>query len=83
MDVHSTMHRAEDAPESPAEYAVDTANGNRVGVVQERFEGSVYLRPPGGGAGWATSPEALRPPTPAELARVRVLDTPVEGRRRP
>ncbi|GAA4072302.1 MULTISPECIES: hypothetical protein [Streptomyces] len=83
MDVESTMHRAEDAPESTAEYAVDTANDNRIGVVQERFEGSVYLRPPGGGVEWTTPPGAMRPLSPVELARVRVLDTPVEARRCP
>ncbi|MCT9089459.1 hypothetical protein N4G70_11315 [Streptomyces sp. ASQP_92] len=64
-----------------AEYAVDTANGNRIGVVQDRFEGSVYLRPPGGGVEWATPPEALRSPSAAELVQARVFDTPVEARR--
>ncbi|MER0447871.1 hypothetical protein ABR738_25515 [Streptomyces sp. Edi4] len=81
MDVDSTMHRAEDATESTAEYAVDTANDNRIGVVQERFEGSVYLRPPGGGVEWTTRPEALRHPSATELVQAHVLDTPVQGRR--
>ncbi|WP_369383989.1 hypothetical protein [Streptomyces sp. cg36] len=62
------------------EYVVDTANGDRVGVVEERYEGSVYLRPPGGGTQWATAPQSLRRPTRHELMRARVLDTPVRGR---
>lgn len=61
-------------------YAVDTATG-KVGVIQERYAGSVYLRPPGGGTEWAVPPERLRHLTREEEARVRVLDTPVGGRR--
>ncbi|WHM37443.1 hypothetical protein [Streptomyces sp. BPTC-684] len=63
------------------EYVVDTANGNRVGVVEERYEASVFLRPPGGGTQWATAPEFLRHLTREELAQARVLDTPVGGGR--
>ncbi|MEU1072017.1 MULTISPECIES: hypothetical protein [unclassified Streptomyces] len=59
------------------EYAVDTANNDRIGVVEGRFEGSVYLRPPGGGTQWATAPDALRPARLEELVRARVLNTPV------
>ncbi|MFE9411908.1 hypothetical protein ACFYN0_24435 [Streptomyces sp. NPDC006704] len=81
MDVDSTSDRAEEFAERAAEYAVDTANGDRIGVVQERFEGSVYLRPPGGGVEWTTRPEALRHPSATELVQARVLDTPVQGRR--
>ncbi|GGP95793.1 hypothetical protein [Streptomyces melanogenes] len=66
--------------DSSPEYVVDTASG-RGGVVEERYEGSVYLRPPGGGTQWATAPECLRRPTREELARARVLDTPVGGGR--
>ncbi|MEV6547536.1 hypothetical protein AB0M57_02360 [Streptomyces sp. NPDC051597] len=65
--------------ERPATYMADTANDDRIGVVQHRYEGSVYLRPPGGGTEWATSPTALRPLTPTELHRARVLDTPIGG----
>ncbi|MFG2717274.1 hypothetical protein ACGFW5_03060 [Streptomyces sp. NPDC048416] len=82
MDVDSTIDRTEEFAEGTAEYAVDTANGDRIGVVQARFEGSVYLRPPGGGAEWTTAPEALRHPSAAELVQARVFDTPIEGRRR-
>ncbi|MFE9117106.1 hypothetical protein [Streptomyces sp. NPDC007172] len=82
MDVDSTGHRADGFAEGTAEYAVDTANDNKIGVVQDRFEGSVYLRPPGGGVEWTTPPEALRHLSAAELAQAHVLDTPVEGRRR-
>ncbi|MET9363422.1 hypothetical protein ABZX93_21245 [Streptomyces sp. NPDC006632] len=78
----STIDRADGFAEGTAEYAVDTANGNKVGVVQDRFEGSVYLRPPGGGVEWTTPPEALRHLSAAELAQTRVFDTPVEGRPR-
>ncbi|MFD7014052.1 hypothetical protein [Streptomyces sp. NPDC059928] len=80
MDVESTIHRAEVFTERTVEYAVDTANDDRIGVVLERFEGSAYLRPPDGGVEWATPPEALRHPSAAELVRARVFDTPVEGR---
>lgn len=62
------------------EYVADTANDDRIGVVQWRDAGSVYLRPPGGGTEWATEPEALRRLTDGELAQARVLDTPVGGR---
>lgn len=74
--------RTEVFTEGTAEYVVDTANGNKIGAVQERFEGSVYLRPPGGGVEWTTPPEALRHLSAAELTQARVCDTPVEGRRR-
>ncbi|MFE9405532.1 hypothetical protein ACFYNY_27960 [Streptomyces sp. NPDC006530] len=77
MDVDCPIDRADEFAEVAAEYAVDTANGNRIGVVQDRFDGSVYLRPPGGGVEWATPPEALRSPSVAELAQARVFDTPV------
>ncbi|GGP51607.1 hypothetical protein ACFH04_01105 [Streptomyces noboritoensis] len=63
------------------QYVVDTANDNKIGVVQWRYAGSVYLRPPGGGTEWATAPEALRHLTPEEMARARVFDTPIGGRR--
>ncbi|WP_331446000.1 hypothetical protein [Streptomyces xanthochromogenes] len=66
--------------EEAVEYAVDTANGDRIGVVQERFAGSVYLRPPGGGVEWATRPEALRPLSAVELGRAQVLNSPVKRR---
>lgn len=59
------------------EYAVETANNDRIGVVEGRCEGSVFLRPPGGGAQWATAPAALRPARPEELVRARVLSIPV------
>ncbi|OAR25689.1 hypothetical protein A8W25_09025 [Streptomyces sp. ERV7] len=59
------------------EYVADTANGDRIGIVRQRYEGSVYLCPPGGGTEWATAPEALRHLSPEELVRVRVFETPV------
>lgn len=64
------------------EYAVDTENGDKIGVVQDRNAGSVYLRPPGGGVEWATPPEALRHPTAQELRQAHILDTPIGERRR-
>lgn len=62
-------------------YAVDTENGNKVGVIQRRYAGSVYLRPPGGGTEWATPPKALRHPTADELRQANILDTPIGGQR--
>lgn len=59
------------------EYVADTANGDRIGVVQQRHEGSVYLCPPGGGTEWATAPETLLHLSREELARVHVYETPV------
>ncbi|GAA2470707.1 hypothetical protein GCM10010388_74120 [Streptomyces mauvecolor] len=64
------------------EYAVDTANADKIGVVQDRYAGSVYLRPPGGGVEWATPPEALRHLTDDELRQAHILDTPIGGQRR-
>ncbi|WP_251066107.1 hypothetical protein [Streptomyces sp. ISL-36] len=45
--------------------------------MDRRYEGSVYLRPPGGGREWAVPPEELREPTPEEFDQARVLTTPV------
>jgi hypothetical protein len=59
------------------EYAVDTANDDKIGVVQERYAGSVYLRPPGGGTEWATAPESLRHLTDDELRQASLFETPV------
>lgn len=59
----------------PTRYAVDS--DGRIGRVQERYAGSVYLRPPGGGREWAVAPESLRRPTNEEMAQVRVFTTPV------
>lgn len=56
-------------------YAVD-AEG-RIGRVVDRYEGSVYLRPPGGGREWSSPPEALRAPTQAEMRRIQVFTSPV------
>ncbi|WP_369384177.1 hypothetical protein [Streptomyces sp. cg36] len=64
---------------SSPEYVVDTANGDRLGVVEERYEGSVYLRPPGGGAPWATSPDALRCLTRHEMMTARGTEHPGAG----
>ncbi|WP_432085654.1 MULTISPECIES: hypothetical protein [unclassified Streptomyces] len=59
-------------------YAVDTGSSPpRLGRVTRRYEGSVYLHPPGGGAEWAASPEKVRRPTEAEWARIRLVTTPV------
>ncbi|MFJ4869006.1 hypothetical protein [Streptomyces sp. NPDC088757] len=59
-------------------YAVDTSDGAfRFGRVTRCHEGSVFLRPPGGGAEWAASPEKVRRPTDDEWARIRVVTTPV------
>ncbi|AVH95884.1 MULTISPECIES: hypothetical protein [Streptomyces] len=59
-------------------YVVDTSGGTlRFGRVTRRCEGSVFLRPPGGGAEWAASPERVRRPTDAEWAQIRVVTTPV------
>lgn len=61
-------------------YAVDTSsNPPRLGWVVHRYEGSVYLRPVGGGTEWATAPDNLRPPTEEERQRIQVLTTPVEA----
>ncbi|MBT2442222.1 hypothetical protein J7E93_19355 [Streptomyces sp. ISL-36] len=40
-------------------------------------DGTVYLRPLGGGAEWAASPGNLRPPTEDEWSSVRILTNPV------
>ncbi|MFC8271441.1 hypothetical protein ACFUJR_02625 [Streptomyces sp. NPDC057271] len=56
-------------------YAVDR-NGT-LGRVDRRYEGSVYLRPPGGGREWAVPPGELREPTPEELVQARLFATPV------
>lgn len=61
----------------PTRYAVD--DQGRIGRVQERYAGSVYLRPPGGGKEWAVAPESLRAPTADEIETIRVLTTPVQG----
>ncbi|MFE2561022.1 hypothetical protein ACFXGT_34420 [Streptomyces sp. NPDC059352] len=59
-------------------YVADIANGTtRLGRVSRSQAGSVYLRPPGGGAEWAASPEDLRAPTEGEWSSIRVLTTPV------
>ncbi|MER7909838.1 hypothetical protein [Streptomyces sp. NPDC096068] len=61
-------------------YAVDTGSSPpRLGEVTRCHEGSVFLRPPGGGAEWAASPEKVRRPTDAEWARIRVVTTPVRA----
>ncbi|MFE5828674.1 hypothetical protein ACFQ8W_00130 [Streptomyces sp. NPDC056508] len=59
----------------PTRYAVD--KDDRIGRIQARYAGSVYLRPPGGGKEWAVPPEELRRPTEEERERIRVLTTPV------
>lgn len=57
-------------------YKVD--GGGKVGeVVEQDPAGTVWLRPPGGGAEWAADPDDLRDPDSAELARARLLNTPV------
>ncbi|MFC8583165.1 hypothetical protein ACFUGD_01105 [Streptomyces sp. NPDC057217] len=61
----------------PTRYAVD--KDGRIGRVQERYAGSVYLRPPGGGKEWAVPPEELRRPTEDEMREVRVYTTPVQA----
>ncbi|AVH95860.1 hypothetical protein C5L38_12890 [Streptomyces sp. WAC00288] len=61
----------------PTRYAVD--KDGRIGRVQSRYLGSVYLRPPGGGKEWAVPPEELRRPTAEEMNRVRVFITPVQA----
>ncbi|MET7756791.1 hypothetical protein ABZT27_19130 [Streptomyces sp. NPDC005389] len=64
-------------PWQPAKsrYAVD-AEG-RIGRIVDRYEGSIYLRPPGGGREWTAEPETLRQPTADEMAKARVFTTPV------
>ncbi|MEF9881568.1 hypothetical protein [Streptomyces sp. P9-A4] len=56
-------------------YAVD--GDGRIGRIVDRDEGSVYLRPPGGGREWTVAPETLRQPTSDEMTQVRVFTTPV------
>ncbi|ROQ27111.1 hypothetical protein EDD98_6768 [Streptomyces sp. PanSC19] len=58
-------------------YAVDSEG--RIGRVVDRYEGSIYLRPPGGGREWTVPPEELRPPTQAEMREIQVFTTPVPG----
>ncbi|MFE5509355.1 hypothetical protein ACFQ9J_01840 [Streptomyces sp. NPDC056529] len=49
----------------------------RLGQVSRTQSGSVYVRPPGGGAEWVAAPGDLRAPTEEEWALIRVLTTPV------
>ncbi|MDV9187837.1 hypothetical protein R6L23_06355 [Streptomyces sp. SR27] len=59
-------------------FVADVGNGTtRLGRVSRSQVGCVYLRPPGGGAEWAASPEDLRAPTEGEWSTIRVLTTPV------
>ncbi|MGA5638067.1 hypothetical protein ACPCTN_04850 [Streptomyces cinereoruber] len=59
-------------------FVADTGGGTvRLGQVSRTQSGSVYVRPPGGGAEWAAAPGDLRAPTEEEWARIRVLTTPV------
>jgi hypothetical protein len=59
-------------------FVADTGNGaTRLGRVSRSQAGSIYLRPPGGGAEWAASPEDLRAPTEDEWSSIRILTTPV------
>ncbi|WP_282696281.1 hypothetical protein [Streptomyces sp. CC208A] len=59
-------------------YVADTSGGRtRLGRVSRHAGGRVHLTPPGGGAEWAASPEALREPTEGERASIHVLTTPV------
>lgn len=66
---------AEDWQPTISRYAVDRAG--RLGRVTGSYLGSIYLRPPGGGREWSAAPEELQEPTTAELARARILSTPV------
>ncbi|MGW0468263.1 hypothetical protein ACWDX6_23805 [Streptomyces sp. NPDC003027] len=65
----------EDWTPTLSRYAVD--RDGRVGRVVDRYEGSVYLRPPGGGKEWSVAPEELRPPTRLEMRDVEIFTTPV------
>ncbi|MFE9368573.1 hypothetical protein ACFYM2_02120 [Streptomyces sp. NPDC006711] len=64
---------------SAMRYVVDMDTG-RVGQVVAEYEGSVFLRPPGGGRQWAVAPHRLRPPTDTELRVARLYGTPVVTR---
>ncbi|WP_432088879.1 hypothetical protein [Streptomyces sp. bgisy095] len=59
-------------------FVADTGKGKvRLGQVSRTQSGSVYVRPPGGGAEWVAAPGDLRAPTEEEWALIRVLTTPV------
>ncbi|MFI6417788.1 hypothetical protein ACIBG6_10350 [Streptomyces sp. NPDC050842] len=59
-------------------FVADTGNGTtRLGRVSRSQAGRIYLRPPGGGAEWAASPDDLRAPTEGEWSTIRTLTTPV------
>ncbi|MFI0978140.1 hypothetical protein ACH4SP_14220 [Streptomyces sp. NPDC021093] len=59
-------------------YRVDST-GKLGEVVAEDPAGTVWLRPPGGGAEWSVQPDDLRVPTADELKTARLLSTPVGG----
>ncbi|MEV8524690.1 hypothetical protein AB0451_11170 [Streptomyces sp. NPDC052000] len=55
-------------------FAVDQGT-NAVGEIVAEYEGSVFLRPPGGGIEWSAPPDRVRPCTEAELRSAQVLST--------
>uniref|UniRef100_A0AAU2V646 Uncharacterized protein n=1 Tax=Streptomyces sp. NBC_00003 TaxID=2903608 RepID=A0AAU2V646_9ACTN len=61
---------------SSRRFAVDKGT-DAVGEIVAEYEGSVFLRPPGGGIEWSVLPNQVRPCTEAELRSARVLSTPV------
>ncbi|GHB05196.1 hypothetical protein ACIQRS_19685 [Streptomyces termitum] len=59
-------------------FVIDTRfSGARAGRVTAHEAGTVRLVPPGGGGWWHAPGDGLRPPTPEEWERIRVLSTPV------
>ncbi|MEV5279015.1 hypothetical protein [Streptomyces sp. NPDC051994] len=59
---------------SSRRFAVDHET-ETIGEIVAEYEGSVYLRPPGGGTEWSAPPDRVRPCTEAELRSARVLST--------
>lgn len=57
-------------------FAVDKGT-DAVGEIVAEYEGSVYLRPPGGGIEWSAPPHQVRPCTEAELRNAQSLSAPV------
>ncbi|MFC0847727.1 hypothetical protein ACFH04_29045 [Streptomyces noboritoensis] len=57
-------------------FAVDKST-DAVGEIVAEYEGSVYLRPPGGGTEWSAPPHQVRPCTEAELRDAQALSRPV------
>ncbi|MFF1595007.1 hypothetical protein ACFVY0_44205 [Streptomyces sp. NPDC058286] len=47
---------------------------DRVGVVTGRVGPNLQLRPPGGGAEWAASPDGVRPAGTLEVLRAKVTE---------